>query len=215
MEYDEIRRASFLDQACGGDDDLRRDVESLLAEEKRLGNFMEEPALQTAARELVQDRRASWAGRQIGSYEILAFIGAGGMGDVYRARDSRLKRDVAIKVLPETFARDSGRLLRFQREAEVLASLNHPHIAAIYDVGEFADSHFLVLELVGGETLAERLARGPIPTDEALSIASQVADALEAAHEKGIIHRDLKPANIKCTHEGNVKVLDFGLATMR
>src|SRR5262245_7951959 len=134
------------------------------------------------------------------------------MGDVYRARDIRLKRDVAIKVLPDAFARDTDRILRFRREAEVLAALNHPHIGAIYDLGEFSQSQFLVLEFVDGETLSERIARGPLPIDEALSVAGQIADALEAAHDKGVIHRDLKPANIKCTPDGNVKVLDFGLA---
>jgi serine/threonine protein kinase len=134
------------------------------------------------------------------------------MGEVYRARDSKLKREVAIKVLPALFSHDVDRVARFQREAELLAALNHPHIAGIYDVVEFEQSRFLVLELVEGETLAERIARGPIPLSESLVIARQVAEALEAAHEKGIVHRDLKPANIKIGSDGNVKVLDFGLA---
>src|SRR6266481_4533993 len=135
-------------------------------------------------------------GTQLGSHEITALLGKGGMGEVYRARDTKLKRDVAIKILPDEFSRDPERVSRFQREAEVLASLNHPHIAAIYDLAQFGESRFLVLELVEGETLAERLYRGPVPLDEALRIAKQIAEALEAAHEKGIIHRDLKPANI-------------------
>ena len=151
-------------------------------------------------------------GQKLGAYEIVSLLGKGGMGEVYRARDSKLKRDVAIKVLPEVFARDTERLARFQREAEVLASLNHPHIAAIHDLQEFTDSRCLILELVEGETLAERIARGPIPIDETLAIAKQIAEALEAAHEKGIVHRDLKPANVKITPDGTVKVLDFGLA---
>jgi serine/threonine protein kinase len=151
-------------------------------------------------------------GTQLGSLEITSLLGKGGMGEVYRARDLKLKRDVAIKILPEEFARDSERVSRFQREAEVLASLNHPNIAGIYDLDEANDSRFLVLELVEGETLAERIARGPIAVGEALDIAKHICDALEAAHEKGIIHRDLKPANVKVTREGNVKVLDFGLA---
>jgi serine/threonine protein kinase len=155
------------------------------------------------------------AGTKLGTYEIVGPLGAGGMGEVYRARDSKLKREVAIKVLPDAFARDAERVARFQREAEVLASLNHPHIAAIYDLAEFGESRFLVLELVEGETLAERIARGRIALDESLAIAKQIADALEAAHEKGIIHRDLKPANIKFTAGGDVKVLDFGLAKVR
>ena len=150
------------------------------------------------------------AGTKLGNYEIVGSLGAGGMGEVYRARDSKLKREVAIKVLPDAFARDAERVARFQREAEVLASLNHPHIAAIHDLAEFGESRFLVLELVEGETLADRIARGPIPIDESLAIAKQIAEALEAAHEKGITHRDLKPANIKLANGGNVKVLDFG-----
>jgi serine/threonine protein kinase/Tol biopolymer transport system component len=137
------------------------------------------------------------------------------MGEVYRARDTKLKRDVAIKTLPEEFSHDPDRLNRFQREAEVLASLNHPNIAAIYDLQEAEGSRFLVLELVEGETLADRIARGPIPIDEALPIAKSICEALEAAHEQGIIHRDLKPANIKITTDGKVKVLDFGLAKIR
>src|SRR2546425_13314139 len=144
------------------------------------------------------------AGDKLGPYEIVALIGKGGMGEVYRARDTKLKRDVALKVLPETFARDPERMARFQREAEVLAALNHPNIAAIYGVEDRA----LVMELVQGETL-----RGPLPVETALHYAKQIADALEAAHEKGIVHRDLKPANIMITPEGVVKVLDFGLAT--
>jgi serine/threonine-protein kinase len=151
-------------------------------------------------------------GTQLGSYEITALLGKGGMGEVYRARDAKLKREVAIKVLPEEFSRDGDRASRFQREAEVLASLNHPNIGAIYDLQEANDLQFLVLELVEGETLAERIQRGRIAVDEALQIAHGICEALEAAHEKGIIHRDLKPGNVKITPEGKVKVLDFGLA---
>jgi len=152
------------------------------------------------------------AGSKLGPYEILSPLGAGGMGEVYRARDAKLNRDVAIKVLPEAVAEDAERLARFQREAQVLASLNHPHIAAIYGLEKAGSVEALVLELVEGETLSERIAQGAIPIDEALAIARQIADALEAAHEKGIVHRDLKPANVKVTPEGKVKVLDFGLA---
>ncbi|HEY7573604.1 MAG TPA: serine/threonine-protein kinase, partial [Thermoanaerobaculia bacterium] len=151
-------------------------------------------------------------GTRLGPYEILAPLGAGGMGEVYRARDERLRRDVAIKVLPEAVARDPERLARFQREAQLLAALNHPHIAGIYGLDDASGVQALVLELVEGETLAERLARGPMPVDEALAVARQIGEALEAAHEKGIVHRDLKPANVKITPGGAVKVLDFGLA---
>src|SRR5437868_10322222 len=150
-------------------------------------------------------------GTHLGPYEILSAIGAGGMGEVYRARDMKLGRDVGLKVIPDTFALDPDRLARFQREAQVLASLNHPHIAAIYGFEDSGETHALVLELVEGETLADRIARGAIPVDEALPIARQICEALEAAHEQAIIHRDLKPANIKITPDGVVKVLDFGL----
>jgi eukaryotic-like serine/threonine-protein kinase len=165
-------------------------------------------------------------GTHIGSFEILSRLGAGGMGEVYRARDTKLGRDVALKALPDLFATDAERLGRFQREAQVLASLNHPHIAAIYGVEQSGGSQFLILELVEGETLADRLTRtlpssrrsgadgSGLPLAEALSIARQIADALQAAHEKGIVHRDLKPANIALTHDGQVKVLDFGLAKL-
>ena len=151
-------------------------------------------------------------GSRIGSYELLSLIGKGGMGEVFRARDLKLGRDVAIKVLPEAFAADPERLARFQREAQVLASLNHPNIGAIYGLEESDGTKALVLELVPGETLADRIARSPIQPSEALAIAGQIAEALESAHEQGIIHRDLKPANIKVRADGTVKVLDFGLA---
>ena len=153
-------------------------------------------------------------GARLGPYEIQSAIGAGGMGEVYRARDTRLKRDVALKILPESFASDPDRLARFQREAEVLASLSHPNIAGLYGLEESDGIRALVMELVEGETLADRIARGPIPIDETLPIAKQIAEALEAAHEQGIIHRDLKPANIKLRPDGTVKVLDFGLAKL-
>src|SRR5271163_4875990 len=151
-------------------------------------------------------------GTKLGPYEILAALGAGGMGEVYRARDAKLGRDVALKVLPEAFARDGDRMARFQREAKVLASLNHPNIASIYGLEDSGSTHALVMELVEGPTLADRIKQGPIPVDEALPLAKQICEALEYAHERGIIHRDVKPANIKVTADGTVKLLDFGLA---
>jgi eukaryotic-like serine/threonine-protein kinase len=154
------------------------------------------------------------SGTRIGSYEIVAAIGAGGMGEVYRAHDTRLNRDVAIKILPDLFASDLDRLGRFTREAQTLAALNHPNIAHIHGLEDLPGSHgrALVLELVEGDELSTIIARGPIPLVDALPVARQIADALEAAHGQGIIHRDLKPANIKVRHDGTVKVLDFGLA---
>jgi serine/threonine-protein kinase len=152
------------------------------------------------------------AGSRLTVYEIVAQLGAGGMGEVYRAKDTKLGRDVALKILPATFTNDPERVARFRREAQVLASLNHPHIGQIYGLDEANGTQFLVLELVDGESLDKRIARGPIPVEDALGIAEQIAEVLEAAHEKGIIHRDLKPANIALTTDGNVKVLDFGLA---
>jgi serine/threonine protein kinase len=151
-------------------------------------------------------------GTRLAEYEVVNLIAVGGMGEVYRARDTKLVREAAIKVLPEAFAEDRERLTRFEREAGILASLNHSNIAAVYGLEESEGVHFLAMELVPGETLAERLSRGPIPHKGSVDIFKQIADALEAAHEAGIVHRDLKPANIKITPNGIVKVLDFGLA---
>ena len=151
-------------------------------------------------------------GESLGQYEILDLLGKGGMGEVYRAHDSKLDRDVAIKLLPSHLTDDKERLARFEREAKVLASLNHPNIATVYGFEADGDTRFLVMELVEGQTLADRLAAGPVELTETLQICRQIAEALEAAHERGIIHRDLKPANVKVTGEGRVKVLDFGLA---
>ena len=151
-------------------------------------------------------------GTRLGPYEILAPLGAGGMGEVYRARDTRLGRDVAMKILPEEVAADAGRMGRFEREAHLLAALNHPNIAAIYGLEDSGLRRALVMELVEGPTLQERLARGRLPVAEALPLARQIAEGLEYAHEHGIVHRDLKPANVKVTPEGKVKLLDFGLA---
>src|SRR5438105_5009620 len=152
------------------------------------------------------------AGTRIGPYQISSQIGEGGMGIVFRAHDTKLGRDVALKLLPDHFADDPDRLARFRREAQLLASLNHPNIAHIYGLEESANTRCIVMEFVEGQTLAERIAHGPVPVDEALHIAKQICEALEAAHEKDVIHRDLKPANVKVPADGKVKVLDFGLA---
>ena len=197
-----VERELFLAQACAGDAALRREVEALLEAPVTAEGFLGTGAIP----------RVHLTGRRLGVYEVHEQIGAGGMGEVYRARDTRLGRDVAIKILPAAFTIDPQRLARFEREARALAALNHPNIATIHGVEEAQDVRALVMELVPGDTLAERIARGPLKTADALAIATQIADALDAAHEKGIVHRDLKPANIKVTPSGAVKVLDFGLA---
>jgi serine/threonine protein kinase len=205
-------RARFLREACAGDEALRREVESLLTYDRGVDQFLSTPALE-AVRPLFSSSPRVRPGQRIGPYEITSLLGTGGMGDVYRARDTKLERDVAIKILPSLFAGDSSRRTRFEREARLLAALNHPHIGAIYGFEDRDGLHALVLELVEGETLAERIRRDAVPLREALAIARQIADALHAAHAKAIVHRDLKPANIAITPEGVVKVLDFGLAT--
>ena len=205
-------RRMFLEHACRGDRQLASEVQSLL--EQRASN---DRLLSTRPTCLVEGAAAtssqSWLGRTLGVYEVVSFIGAGGMGEVYRARDSRLGRNVALKLPPQAFSKDPDQLARFEQEAAVLASLNHPNIVTIYGVVESDGVRALILELIDGETLAERIAHGPIPVAEALAIARQIADALDCVHERRIIHRDLKPANIKVRRDGRVKILDFGLAT--
>jgi eukaryotic-like serine/threonine-protein kinase len=209
-------RAAFLATTCAGDDGLQREVESLLAQESSAAGFMSVPAAAEAGSAVLDHAKGTLIGQRLGSYAIRSLLGVGGMGEVYRAHDDTLGREVAIKVLPTAFTADPERRARFEREARMLATLNHPHIGAIYGIEEAAGVRALVLELVEGDTLAERIARdargGGLPLADALVIARQIADALEAAHEKGIVHRDLKPANIKITPDGAVKVLDFGLA---
>jgi serine/threonine protein kinase len=204
-------REAFVAVECAGDDALRREVDSLLSQQSKASAFLGSPALEVAAERMVR-RSALGEGQQIGPYQIQGLLGAGGMGEVYRARDTKLGRDVAIKIPPRLFTSDPDRLGRFEREARLLALLNHPNIGAIYGLEDIEGTPALVLELVDGPTLADRVAKGPLPLREALTIAGQIAGAFEAAHEKGIIHRDLKPANIKITPDGGVKVLDFGLA---
>jgi Tol biopolymer transport system component len=203
-------RGPFLAGACSGDSALRHDVQRLL-DQQPAGVFDAPVAALVAGLVIAPEARLE-PGSAVGPYRIERLLGAGGMGEVYRARDTTLGRDVAIKILPRAFTSDPERLARFEREARMLAALNHPHIGAIYGIEESDGVRALVLELAEGETLADRLQRGPVAATEALTIARQIADALDAAHEKGIIHRDLKPANVKITADGVVKVLDFGLA---
>ncbi len=201
-------RQAYLAAACDGDDALRQEVEALLVSHDRATIFLETPAVLVDA-----SRASSLEGHAVGTYQVLARIGIGGMGEVYRARDTKLNRHVAIKVLLPAVADDPDRLARFSREAQLLASLNHPHIAQIHGLEDAGGVRALVMELVEGPTLADRIAqRGDSRSTRRSPMASQIAEALEAAHEQGIIHRDLKPANIKVREDGTVKVLDFGLA---
>ena len=206
-------RDHFLQEACA-DDQLRAEVESLLRCESQAESFLEKPALDVTAEAFAEGRARSMFGRVLGHYEIVAFLGAGGMGEVYRARDSRIGRDVAVKVLPPAIARDPERLRRFEQEARAAGALNHPNILAIYDVGVHDGALYVVYELLEGETLRNRLTEGALSRRKAIEYASQIAAGLAAAHDKGITHRDLKPENLFVTRDGRIKILDFGLAKL-
>ena len=212
-------RAAFLAEACPDDEALRLDIESLLNEPMSANGLLERHA-RMAAQVASEITPGAMSGQTLGVYHLQALLGAGGMGEVYRARDTKLGRDVAIKILPRAVTSDPDRLARFEREARMLAALNHSNICAIYGLEEADGLRFLILELVDGETLGQKLAKlrvldpqsSGLPLDEVLTVARQIAEALEIAHDKGIIHRDLKPANVTITPDGMVKVLDFGLA---
>lgn len=216
LERDPDERPAFVRQACADDRELRRQVEALLAEADHPEPLAIDGPVGAVITDLLADNDGVVLGAQLGPYRIESLLGAGGMGEVYRATDAALGRQVAIKVLPPTFSSDPERVARFRREAQILASLNHPNIGAIYGLermdGQDGHTHGLVLELVEGPTLAETLAARRLSVDEALTLARQITSALEAAHEQGIVHRDLKPGNIKIRSDGTVKVLDFGLA---
>ena len=211
IDLEGVEREARLVAACVGDSELRRDVESLIAQDGRQSP-LDSPAW--IPDNLLVPAPSLEPGASVGPYVVKGVLGAGGMGEVYRAWDRKLGRSVALKILPEAYARDQERRARFQREAQILASLNHPHIGAIHGFEDSGAIHALVLELVEGPTLADRLATGPLPVDEAIAVALQIVDALDAAHEQGVVHRDLKPANIKLRPDGTVKVLDFGLARL-
>ena len=204
------QRRAAVTHLCDGDDEMRRELEALLAQDER-PSPLDRALWHTASNELQPVSRLP-LGTQLGPYRIEGVLGAGGMGEVYRARDTKLERDVALKVLPHSVTHDVDRLRRFTREAHVLASLNHPNIAAIYGLEDTGGIQALVLELVDGQTIAERMRSGRLPMAEAIAIAVQIAEAFEAAHERGVVHRDLKPSNVMVTRDGAVKVLDFGLA---
>ncbi|HEX2490454.1 MAG TPA: protein kinase, partial [Blastocatellia bacterium] len=213
-------RGTFLAQACVGDEELRREVDELLRYDGAAGSFIKGNALAFEARRLEPEELSQTApqlisGQRIGAYKILALLGRGGMGVVYRARDERLRRDVAVKVLPASFANDADRLRRFEQEAHATSALNHPNILTIYDIGTQDGAPFIIAELLEGEELRAQLESGALPVRTSLEYAQQITTGLAAAHEKGIVHRDLKPENLFVTKDGRVKILDFGLAKLR
>ena len=212
LEREETKRSVFLDEACAGDEALRKEVESLLAADQRAESLIEEPALEVAARAMAKHQAASLVGSQIGSYKVLSLLGTGGMGEVYLAEEQTLERKVALKFLPEFMQQDPVVEKRFLREAKSAAALDHPFICKIYEVGEEEGKSFISMEYVPGETLKDQLEKDPLPPKDTLAKATEIAEALEAAHERNIVHRDLKPSNIMITPDGHVKVLDFGLA---
>jgi serine/threonine protein kinase len=214
LECEPSRRAAFLEEACAGDEALRKEVESLLAHERQTQDFIEVPAMQVAAQALAAEQSPPLVGKMLGCYEILAPLGAGGMGEVYRARDTSLGREVAVKVLPPAFSRDPARLRRFEQEARAAGMLNHPNILTIYAVGTHEGCPYLVSELLEGETVRDRLQGDGLTPRKAMDCALQTAKGLAAAHEKGIVHRDLKPENLFLTKDGRIKILDFGLAKL-
>jgi serine/threonine protein kinase len=213
LDRDPSERAAFVNESCGSDDTLRREVESLLTYATEAESFLERPAVDIAPKPPGEPHEASLVGRTVSHYQVLSLLGAGGMGEVYLARDPRLDRTVALKILPGELAEDADRMQRFTREAKAASALNHPNVATIYDVGESDGISFIVMEHVEGETLLARIGRRLTPS-EVVDIAVQAADALDLAHAKGITHRDIKPANLMLTHRGHVKVLDFGVAKM-
>src|SRR5262245_46807113 len=220
LEREPGARDAFLAQACAGDEELRREVEELLRYDGAAGSFIQGNALAYEARrlepkELSQTAPQLLPGQSVGAYKILALLGRGGMGVVYRARDERLRRDVAIKVLPASFANDADRLRRFEQEAHATSALNHPNILTIYDTGAQDGAPFIVAEFLEGGELRDQLKEGPLSVRKAIEYAQQVAAGLAAAHEKGITHRDLKPENLFVTKDGRVKILDFGLAKLK
>ena len=212
LEHEPRQRQAFLREACAGDEALRREVESLLAHQAQAESFIEAPALEVAAKGMAQNQAPSLVGRQVGPYKIHSLLGVGGMGEVYLAQDPRLDRAIALKILPTELASDPARIQRFIREARAASGLKHPNVATIYEIGKSDEIHFIAMEYVEGQTLADKISGRPLPIAEIVDIGIQVADALDEAHRKGITHRDIKPANLMLTSREQVKILDFGLA---
>jgi len=213
-ELDPAERMAFVEKVCSGDEQLRRDLETLLASDEQLETFLDTPAFEIAAKMLAKIRHSFVAGTKIGNYEILYLLGEGGMGEVYLARDTKLSRRVALKLLPLRFTNDNERLLRFKHEARTASALNHPNIITIHEIGEEGGTHFIATEYIEGQTLRRRLKEETPTPIEAIEITIQVSAALAAAHQVGIVHRDIKPENIMLRPDGYVKVLDFGLAKL-
>ncbi|MDQ3472938.1 MAG: serine/threonine protein kinase, partial [Acidobacteriota bacterium] len=207
-------RSAYLLTACENDESIRREVESLIAAHEKESDFLDSPAYEVAAGLLADEDSELKRGQVVGQYEIISLLGMGGMGEVYLAQDGKLKRQVALKLLPASFTKDADRLRRFEQEARAASALNHPNIITIYEIGEANGTHFIATEFIEGETLRQRAAQASLSLDETLHITIQIADALAAAHKAGIIHRDVKPENIMIRPDGYVKVLDFGLAKL-
>src|SRR2546422_8435987 len=208
------KRETFLDDTCGDDTAMRREVESLLAHEDGAGSFLAAGVMKDAAKMLVEDKSLSLVGKKLGHYQVLSLLGAGGMGDVYLAEDIRLKRKVALKLLPAELTANQDRLRRFEQEAQAASALNHPNIITIHEIGKVEGLNFIVTEFITGETLRQRMATERMNLPVVLDVAAQAASALAAAHAAGIVHRDLKPENVMLRPDGLIKVLDFGLAKL-
>jgi len=214
LELEPRERTSYISEACSGDAALLKEVECLLASDGQQWELIGTPAFEMVAPLLAKDQPALEAGDSIGHYQVVSLLGVGGMGQVYLAEDAKLRRKVALKLLPASYTRDESRLRRFQQEARAASALNHPNILTIHELGEVNGEQFIATEFVEGETLRERLQRAPLNLAETLDVAVQIAGALAAAHKAGIVHRDIKPENIMLRHDGYVKVLDFGLAKL-
>ena len=214
IALDATERRAYLDAACASDAGLRDEVEKLIQSHDSAGSLLESPAYERGAGLLESDGASSLAGHTIGPYKVVSLLGAGGMGEVYLAQDTRLGRRVALKVLPTSLAREAESVRRFQQEARAASALNHPNILAIYDIGEHAGSYYIVSELLEGQSLRDKVSDGALAPRKSVEYALQVARGLAAAHDKGIVHRDLKPENLFVTKDGQVKILDFGIAKL-